>query len=617
METFLHHARWPRGIHRRPRDGEGRRHLRHSHQQARHRVDYQRLPERGQIQLHHQPSYRRIAGGCHLLRHVRWNFPEGQHQRAGYLARFHRRQTHEQFKCCCGRVGRCAVKTSYALNADRLRTPFLYVLYLIYFPIPAHAATPPDAPAVIVIRDATILTVSQGTIEHGSILIKDGKIAEVGKTVNAQKDAKVIDAAGQFVIPGIIDCHSHIAAESINEGSVSVSSMVNMAEILNPEDIDIYRDLAGGVTSANILHGSANSIGGQTLVIKLRWGQPAAKLPFEGAVPGIKFALGENPKRSNFSIPGQPRRYPSTRMGVEETIRGAFSEARDYKKTWEDYNKRFGAGEKNLIPPRRDLRLEPLVEVLEGKRYVHSHCYREDEILMLLRVAKEFGFKVRTFQHVLEGYKVADELAAAGVGASPFSDWWAYKVEAYDAIPYNAALMTRRGVVVSINSDSAEEATHLNQEAAKSMKFGGLSHDEALKMVTLNPAMQLGIDKRVGTIDVGKDADLAIYNHDPLSAYAVVQKTLIDGRVYFDRQRDIAERSEREKEKKALIDKFRKAAEKKPEDKKPDATVPIGQKPSEKKSEEKKPEEKKPEEKPKPPSASGIDSAAVLLGGAL
>jgi imidazolonepropionase-like amidohydrolase len=469
-----------------------------------------------------------------------------------------------------------------------------------------------------VIQNATILTVSHGTIEHGSILIKDGKIAEIGQSVKAPKDAQVIDAAGQFVIPGIIDCHSHIAAESINEGSVSVSSMVNMAEILNPEDIDIYRDLAGGVTSANILHGSANSIGGQTLVIKLRWGQPAAKLPFEGAMPGIKFALGENPKRSNFSVPGQPRRYPATRMGVEETIRAAFSEARDYKKTWDDYNKR-ATSEKNLIAPRRDLRLDPLVEVLEGKRYVHSHCYREDEILMLLRVAKEFGFKVRTFQHVLEGYKVADELVAAGVGASTFSDWWAYKVEAYDAIPYNAALMTRRGVVVSINSDDAEEATHLNQEAAKSMKFGGLSHDEALKMVTINPAMQLGIDKRVGTIDVGKDADLAIYNHDPLSAYAVVQKTLIDGRVYFDLQRDIAERSEREKEKKALMDKLKKAAEKKSEDKKPDATVPIGQKSGEKKPDTTKPEEKKPEDKPKPPQSGGVDSkdAAVLSGGAL
>jgi imidazolonepropionase-like amidohydrolase len=498
-----------------------------------------------------------------------------------------------------------------------MRGPLLYFLnflYLLYFPVSATAATPPDAPSVILIQNATVLTVSHGAIEHGSILIRDGKIAEVGQSIKPPKDAQVIDAAGQFVIPGIIDCHSHIAAESINEGSVSVSSMVNMEEVLNPEDVDIYRDLAGGVTAANILHGSANSIGGQTLVIKLRWGQPASKLPFESAVPGIKFALGENPKRSNFSIPGQPKRYPATRMGVEETIRGAFSEARDYKKSWEDYNKRVASGEKNVIPPRRDLRLEPLVEVLEGRRYVHSHCYREDEILMLLRVAKEFGFKVRTFQHVLEGYKVADELAAAGVGASTFSDWWAYKVEAYDAIPYNAALMTRRGVIVSINSDDAEEATHLNQEAAKSMKFGGLSHDEALKLVTLNPAIQLGIDKRVGSIDVGKDADLAIYNHDPLSAYAVVQKTIIDGRVYFDRERDIAGRGELEKEKKAFIDKLKKAAEKKPEEKKPDAAAPTVQRPGEKKPEEKKPEEKKPEDKPKPPTPT---PTPTLAGGAL
>jgi imidazolonepropionase-like amidohydrolase len=512
------------------------------------------------------------------------------------------------------------VRTFTIPKAICSRSLFLYLLnflYLFYFPFSAKAADPPDAPSVILIQNATVLTVSHGTIEHGSVLIKDGKIAEVGQSIKAPKDAQVIDAAGQFIIPGIIDCHSHIAAESINEGSVSVSSMVTMEEVLNPEDIDIYRDLAGGVTAANILHGSANSIGGQTLVIKLRWGQPASKLPFEGAMPGIKFALGENPKRSNFSIPGQPKRYPATRMGVEETIRGAFSEARDYKKTWDEYNKRVNSGEKNVIPPRRDRRLEPLVEVLEGKRYVHAHSYREDEILMLLRVAKEFGFKVRTFQHVLEGYKVADELAAAGVGASTFSDWWAYKVEAYDAIPYNAALMTRRGVIVSINSDDAEEATHLNQEAAKSMKFGGLSHDEALKMITLNPAIQLGIDKRVGSIDVGKDADLAIYNHDPLSAYAVVQKTIIDGRVYFDRERDIAARAGLEKEKKALIDKLKKAAEKKPEEKKPDAT---GQKPAEKKPEEKKPEEKKPEDKPRPPTPTPtptVVSSKSDLGGAL
>jgi imidazolonepropionase-like amidohydrolase len=462
-------------------------------------------------------------------------------------------------------------------------------------------ATPPEASPVILIQNATILTVSHGTIENGSILIKDGKIAEVGPSIKAPAGAKVIDAAGQFVMPGIIDCHSHIAIEGgVNEGSVSVSSIANIAEVLDYDDVDIYRDLAGGVTTANVLHGSANSIGGQTIVIKLRWGQPASKLPFEGAVPGIKFALGENPKRSNFSIPGQPKRYPATRMGVEETIRGAFTEARDYKNSWEAYRKRISAGEKNVLPPRRDLRLEPLVEVLEGKRYVHAHCYREDEILMLLRVAKEFGFKVRTLQHVLEGYKIADEIAAAGVGASTFSDWWSYKVEAYDAVPYNAALMTKRGVLVSVNSDDAAEATHLNQEAAKSIKFGGLTHDEALKLVTINPAIQLGIDKRVGSIDVGKDADLVIYNHDPLSAYAVAQKTIIDGRVLFDRDKDIAGRAALEKEKQDLLAKEKKAEEKKPDEKKPDAT--------------KKPETK-PDDKPKPPSDavkrdSGEDSTA-------
>ena len=456
--------------------------------------------------------------------------------------------------------------------------------------LPSRAATPPDAPPVILIQNATLLTITHGTIEHGSILIRDGKIAAVGQSIKAPDGAQIIDAAGQYVMPGIIDCHSHIAVDGdVNEGSISVSSMANIADVLNPEDVDIYRDLAGGVTAANILHGSANSIGGQTIVIKLRWGQPASKLPFEGALPGIKFALGENPKRSNFGgLPG-PRRYPTTRMGVEETIRAAFTEARDYKKQWDDYNRRTATGEKNLIPPRRDLRLEPLLEVLEGRRYIHSHCYRADEILMLLRVAKEFGFKVRTFQHVLEGYKVAEEIAAAGAGASTFSDWWAYKVEAYDAIPYNAALMTRRGVVVSINSDDPEEATHLNQEAAKTMKYGGLSELEALKLVTLNPAIQLGIDKRVGSIDVGKDADLVIYNHHPLSAYAVAQETLIDGRVYFDRRADIAARGDLAREKKALVEK-EKAAEKKPEAK-PAAKPPV-------KPDDKKPEEKKPEAKP-------------------
>jgi imidazolonepropionase-like amidohydrolase len=414
--------------------------------------------------------------------------------------------------------------------------------------------------SVTLIKNATVLTITHGTIEHGSVLIRDGKIADIGPNIAAPAGATVIDATGQYVMPGIIDCHSHIAIEGgVNEGSVSVSSMANIADVINPNDPDIYRDLSGGVTVANVLHGSANSIGGQTEVIKLRWGLPTDKLVFEGALPGIKFALGENPKRSNSpAIPGLTRRYPATRLGVEATIRQAFIDAKAYKAEWDDYNRRKAAGDQNLIPPRRDVTLDPLVEVLEGKRYVHAHSYRADEILMLIHVAKEFDFKVQTFQHVLEGYKVADELVAAGSGASTFSDWWSYKLEAYDAIPYNAALMTQKGVIVSINSDDAEEAQHLNQEAAKTMKYGGMTREQAIKMVTINPAIQLGIEKRVGSIEKGKDADFVIYNHDPLSVYAQVQKTIIDGHVYFDRQKDLAMRADLEKEKKALIDKENK-----------------------------------------------------------
>jgi imidazolonepropionase-like amidohydrolase len=452
----------------------------------------------------------------------------------------------------------------------------------------------------ILIKNATLLTVTHGNIEHGSILIRDGKIAAVGTDVKAPDGATVIDANGQYVTPGIIDCHSHIAIDGgVNEGSVSVSSMANIADVLDPDDLSIYDDLAGGVTVANVLHGSANAIGGQTVVIKLRWGKPASQLPFEGALPGIKFALGENPKRSNFSPPpGIEPRYPATRLGVEETIREAFIEARQYKKDWDDYKQKKAAGNQNLIPPRRDEKLEPLVEVLEGKRYVHSHCYRADEILMLIRVASEFGFKIRTFQHVLEGYKIADEIAASGAGGSTFSDWWAYKMEAFDAIPYNAALMTERGVVVSINSDDAEEARHLNQEAAKSMKYGGLSANDALKLITLNPAIQLGIDNRVGSIEVGKDADLAIFNHDPLSVYAVVQKTLIDGQVYFDRQRDIDMRPALEKEKQDLLAKEKSAAEEKKAEGKAEGKP-----------------EKKPDAKKKQPPTGQSNAGGVAGGG--
>ena len=479
---------------------------------------------------------------------------------------------------------------------------------VLWFAAGAPLVTGAQNPGTIFIQNATVLTVTHGNIEHGSILIRDGKIAAVGADLKAPEGAAIIDATGQYVMPGIIDCHSHIAVDgSVNEAGPAVSSMANIADVLNPDDIDIYRDLAGGVTTANILHGSANPIGGQTVVIKLRWGKPASELPFQGALPGIKFALGENPKHSNFPTPpGVQPRYPGTRLGVEEVIRQAFIEAREYKKQWDDYNQRKTAGEQNLIPPRRNVQLDPLVEVMEGKRYVHAHCYRADEILMLIRVANEFGFKVRTFQHVLEGYKIADEIAAAGAGGSTFSDWWAYKMEAFDAIPYNAALMTERGVIVSINSDDAEEARQLNQEAAKSMKYGGMTANDALKMITINPAIQLGIDKRVGSIEVGKDADLVIYNHDPLSVYAVAQKTLIDGQVYFDRQKDLAGRAALEKEKQDLLAKEKKAAEeKKDEDKK--AGDKAGAKPDAK---------KKPDPKKKPPQDAN-DSASAVAGGAL
>ncbi|HXF06214.1 MAG TPA: amidohydrolase [Blastocatellia bacterium] len=423
---------------------------------------------------------------------------------------------------------------------------------------------------VTVIRGATILTVTKGRIENGSILIRDGKIAAVGKTVDVPPGATVIDATGKYVMPGIIDCHSHIAVDGgVNEGSLSVTSMVRIQDVLDPTDINIYRDLAGGVTTANILHGSANAIGGLNAVIKLRWGKTAQEMMFEGAMPGIKFALGENPKRSNFTPPpGTPRRYPATRLGVEYTIREAFTQARNYMQQWEEYHRRKAAGE-DVVPPRRDLKLEPLVEVLQGKRLVHAHCYRQDEILMLIRLAEEFGFKIATFQHVLEGYKVAKEIAAHGAGASTFSDWWAYKVEAYDAIPYNGAIMARKGVVVSFNSDSAELARRLNLEAAKAIKYGGLSEDEALALVTINPAKQLRIDHRVGSIEVGKDADLVIFKGHPLSTYSMVEKVLIDGQVYFDREADLARRAEIQKEKEAL-----KARERSDERRQPPARRP-------------------------------------------
>ena len=401
----------------------------------------------------------------------------------------------------------------------------------------------PPAGTLVAITNATVLTASHGTIENGTVLIRNGKIAAVGKDIAVPAGAQVIDGNGKYVMPGIIDAHSHSASEGINEGSLSNTAMVRIEDVLREDGIGIYRSLAGGVTTLNVLHGSANTIGGQNAVVKLRWGLPVDSLLFAGAPPGIKFALGENVRRTNVpQIPGRTPRYPRTRMGQEELLREVFTRAREYQAEWKSYEdaktqRRKDAKTPEPLPPKRDLQLDALVEILEGKRLVHAHSYRSDEILMLLQVAKDFGFKIASLQHVLEGYKIADEIAAAGAGASTFADNWAYKLEAFDAIPFNAALMAERGVAVTINSDSDERARRLYQEAAKAMKYGGASEEEAIRMITLNAAKQLGVEKLTGSIDVGKDADIAIFNGHPFAPASRVEMTLIDGRVFFDRNK--------------------------------------------------------------------------------
>jgi imidazolonepropionase-like amidohydrolase len=405
------------------------------------------------------------------------------------------------------------------------------------------------APGVVAIRNGTIITATKGTIPNGTVLVRDGRIAAVGTNVSIPAGADVYDAAGKFVSPGIIDAHSHIANDAINEGSVSVSSMTGMEDVLDPSDINIYRGLASGTTTANILHGSANAIGGKTVVIKLRYGKTRpGDLMIPGALPGIKFALGENVTRKRGQTPTNPQRFPSTRQGVEYVIRDAFTRAKAYRQDWQDYETNKKAGQ-DVLAPRRDLQLDALVEVLEGRRLVHAHSYRADEILMLIRLADEMGFKITTFQHVLEGYKVAKEIAAHNAGASTFSDWWGYKMEAADAIPHNAALMTHKGVLVSINSDDAEQLRRLNMEAAKAIRYGDVSEDQAFAMVTINPAKQLKIDNRVGSIEVGKDADLVVWNTHPLSTAAIVERTYVDGIAYYDREKDLQRIADIQKEK--------------------------------------------------------------------
>ncbi|HEY0161007.1 MAG TPA: amidohydrolase family protein [Thermoanaerobaculia bacterium] len=409
---------------------------------------------------------------------------------------------------------------------------------------------------VTLIRNATILTITNGTIENGSVLIRGSKIAAVGRDVAAPANARVIDGSGRFVMPGIIDTHSHTAVDgSVNEISLPNTGMVRIADALTGDDISVYRQLAGGTTTALILHGSANAIGGQSQIAKWKWGRPVSEWLVTDAPRTIKFALGENPKSSNFvPPPGQPKQYPATRMGVEEVIRKSFIDARDYLAQREEYEAKQKRGEA-AIPPRRDLLMETMADILAGRIDIHAHCYRADEIVMLLNLADELGFKVRELQHVLEGYKVAPEIAAHGAGAGTFIDWWGYKAEAYDATPYNVALLTRNGVLTSVNSDSDELARHLNHDAAKAMKYGGLTEEEALRTCTINPARQLRLDHRIGSIEVGKDADLAIWSGHPLSTYARVETTFIEGEVYFDRQQDLERRETLRREKEERLKK--------------------------------------------------------------
>ncbi|HEY4230068.1 MAG TPA: amidohydrolase [Thermoanaerobaculia bacterium] len=438
-------------------------------------------------------------------------------------------------------------------------------------PPPAREAGPVAAPAAVVVRGATVWTQgSAGILENADLVVSGGKVVAVGKNVTAPAGALEIDGRGKHVTPGIIDAHSHTAVDGdVNEGTHNVTAEVRIRDVLQPLDVAIYRELAGGTTVANILHGSANAIGGQTQIAKWRWGGGPDDLVFVGAPEGIKFALGENPKQSNWRNPAP--RYPRTRMGVAELIRERFQAARDYRRRQEEYRKAAAGKEAkgaDLIPPRPDLQLEAIAEILEGKRQIHCHSYRKDEILQMIRTAEEFGVRVATFQHVLEGYKIADEIARHGAGASGFSDWWTYKYEVIDAIPYAFPLMRERGVTVSFNSDSDELARRLNIEAAKAVKYGNVPPADALAFVTSNSAKQLGIADRVGSLEAGKDGDFVVWSGDPLSTTSIALETWIEGRKYFDRAADLAARPALEKERADLVAKAKaRLSEEKSKDK--------------------------------------------------
>ncbi|HCU66514.1 MAG TPA: amidohydrolase [Rheinheimera sp.] len=399
-----------------------------------------------------------------------------------------------------------------------------------------------DAPLTrknVHIKNATVWTSDKaGKLENTDVIVKDGKFSAIGQNLSTPSGYQVIDATGMHLTAGIIDEHSHIAIEmGVNEGSDAVTSEVQIGDVLDPDDINIYRGLAGGTTTAQLLHGSANPIGGQAQIIQLRWGVTPEGLKFKDAPPSIKFALGENVKQANWGE-AFTSRYPQTRIGVETIIRDAFQAAKEYKAAWAAYDNLSRSEKKVTAPPRKDYRLQTLVEILDKQRFVHTHSYVASEILMLIDLADEVGFKVHTFTHILEGYKVADEMKKHGASASTFADWWAYKMEVQDAIPSNTCLMADRGVLVSVNSDSPDLQRRLNQEAAKSVKYCGMSEEEALKMVTINPAIQLNIQDKVGSVTEGKQADFVLWSANPLSVYAQAQQTWIDGVPYYDINRD-------------------------------------------------------------------------------
>ena len=388
----------------------------------------------------------------------------------------------------------------------------------------------------VLVKGGTVITITKGTLENTDVLVRDGKIAQIGKGIAAPANSTTIDATGMFVMPGIIDAHSHAALDAINEATSPVTAEVNTGEVLNPFEIGIYRALGGGVTTIHAMHGSANAIGGECETIKLRYGvKDANALRMEGAPRTIKFALGENPTRVHG---GGNNILPRTRMGVEFVIRESFAKAKEYGAAWDKYNKDKTQKGFRGAPPAYSLRMETLSEILKGNIIIHCHSYRADEIYSLLRICKDFGIKRIVFQHVNEGFKVAPELAEYGAMASVFADWWAYKFEVYYSTAYNAAILTRNGVVTSINSDDGELMRHLYHEAGKTQKYGGLNDDEALSLITINPAKQLGIDSRVGSLEVGKEGDIAVFKGHPLSVYAVPMVTIVDGIVRFDRQKD-------------------------------------------------------------------------------